>query len=573
MLKFFIVLTTLALTACGGSSESSSSAAAQPPVAQPPVAQPPKISLTSLTKAFKSSETVSIKGSATSPSGEALTILWAQTSGQSVELITPNSIDVSFIVPEKIDNNLVTLEMLVTDALGLTDRKSIDVEIYSDLVVEQPENVRFNDIDFSLTVEGGSNIATSFTSTDDSIISVDTNGLVSVMYVGEATIAIEQAQNGLIPALSKNINVVVNKEQLVPITVTNLNLYYGDIEAVIDIANENPAEYKIETANPYIVRKPTSNNVMNNSSSLSVSIQGEGDTTVQLTKLETETAEESITNVEVMVNFADFNEPRNTAPISTHDVNGLQMRYEQGDTIEYKYSARLINTTTDREQCGTYWNDVIELDSLNRPYSFEDKEYCVQPGEQIDLPSGTFTITQKNESNSDISWEKTPVQNLPFSQAFINTRWATCQWSNSRETYIAYLNNLAFYSGNFTCGFMYHNEPLMFRAQSEDNSSYSLITSTFSDLLPVSYLESNDDGEEVNVRAKRTTLSSHRINYNTATDEVRSESKDSCEVWHNPEIGPVKIICNDSDKGSYIDERRGHPIIELRIDIVGVTAN
>jgi hypothetical protein len=568
MLKFFIILTTLALTACGGSSESSPSAAVQPPVAQPP-----EISLTSLTKAFKSSETVSIKGSATSPSAEALTILWAQTSGQSVELITPNSIDVSFIVPEKIDNNLVTLEILVTDALGLTDRKSIDVEIYSDLVVEQPENVRFNDIDFSLTVEGGSNIATSFTSTDDSIISVDTNGLVSVMYVGEATIAIKQAQNGLIPALSKNINVVVNKEQLVPIAVTNLNLYYGDIEAVIDIANENPAEYKIETANPYIVRKPTSNNVMNNSSSLSVSIQGEGDTTVQLTKLETETAEESITNVEVMVNFADFNEPRNTAPISTHDVNGLQMKYEQGDTIVYKYSARLINTTTNKEQCHIYWNDVIKLDSLNRPYSFENKEYCVQPGEQIDLPSGTFTITQKNEDNAKISWDTAPVPNLPFSSAFINTTWSICEWSSDLQTYMAYSNNPVSYSGNYSCGFMYHKEPLVFRSSPEDNSSYSLITSKFSDLLPVSYLESNDDGEEVNVRAKRTTLSSNRINYNTATDEVRSESKDSCEVWYNPEIGPVKIICNDSYNGSYIDERRGHPIIELRIDIVGVTAN
>ena len=103
----WLLLTSVVLTACGGSGGSASNTAALTPNTAPSVSA-------GADQTVMASSIVNLSGIATDSDGSIATFSWAQTAGDSVNLSDENTANASFLMPA--NPSVTQFSLLVTEA-------------------------------------------------------------------------------------------------------------------------------------------------------------------------------------------------------------------------------------------------------------------------------------------------------------------------------------------------------------------------------------------------------------------------------------------------------------------------
>ena len=237
-----------------------------------------------------------------------------------------------------------------------------------------------------------------------------------------------------------------------------------------------------------------------------------------------------------------FIEPE--SEVSARNVHGEQRRYNMGDELSYHYTGRLFSTRVDK-QCSYEW-----------PYTTKPgtdtsvgTEYCVENFGDTTLPAGEFMAYLKEQSDNSIVWDTTP-NNLDFAAGSIAANYGYAKWDESQKTYIGKATNLDHYRGESTSAFMYHKKPLSHYSWLNDvgDETYAKYVYSFSDPIVTGYIDILDEelGQQVALQVKRTTLDVvGSIHDKNTGNFIRDNYIEQCDVWFNPEVGPVRVFCTD----------------------------
>ncbi|GAA5188450.1 hypothetical protein [Ferrimonas gelatinilytica] len=476
---------------------------------------------------------------------------WQQLSNLEIETITEGS-EVQVSVGQLVQAATLRMQARYRKENGYEAQQVIETPLYPDLKPFVPQNIRYGDEPVQLEVTGGHTGAYRYTSLTPDVVSIDASGMLSIKYVGHAEIQVIQLADGVYPQLEKSIAFEVGKTAGEQLELDSLELYFGDPEVTLELPPlGDQQEVVIASSDPYVVAPYEAENQQ------LLAIRGEGEALLHYEFSETDTHEAGEATQAVTVHYAVFSEPRVEAPISELSTNSIQTYYQPGDTLSYRYRARLINTTQDRTQCARRWTDQRDEQGY-----WITKEYCVEPGEQIDLPGGEFSARQSSEGPLKIIWDTEPLY-LPFTPQMMSLDWNRCYWEESQHTYVGYTKNSTSYSGKRTCALLYHPEPLEWRSWRVEGEDLSVTTFTFSQGNYSGMIETValDQHSLAYLKVNRTRLDTLRRNSNG------TEEPETCKLWFNPEVGPVRAICDDKSKD---DSRRSSPRLEVRLELIGI---
>ena len=492
---------------------------------------------------------------------------WTQVSGPAISITGNDKPEASFYVPTFAGAENIGIQLKITSEYE-NKITSVNIPVYAPLGLVDIGTVRLLDNDKKLTVTGGQNGDLLFESSQDEILSTDSEGLLTPHAVGESQVTVTQLATDVYPELSSTITITINKAIREPVDLPLISFYFGDSEQYLSLPVDDISD--IEFEKPYVVALAdlANHDMTQAGSSLLLDIQGEGETTVVYHSPETDIYEATTYEQAIEVQHAVFLSQRYEYPIVPLSAESVQTTYKKGDKLNYKYSARIMSTRDEGEQCYTYWTD--EQDESGK---WIRKEYRVEPGEQIELPSGVFSAQIKDEDidNQKIIWDTVPTY-LPFTSQMLAANWNRCEWSYAEQNYIGYADNVNNYEGNQTCSFLYHQQPLEWKSWREDGEGrYSLSNYTFEPSTYQGMMEvwDNQLSEMVYLEVNYAQLTVERSNRNP-DDTERTLELEVCDVWFNPEVGPVRVTCDDREKDATVYPRRSHPLLELRLEIESI---
>ncbi|MFC1520491.1 hypothetical protein ACFL6Z_12365 [Pseudomonadota bacterium] len=492
---------------------------------------------------------------------------WTQVSGPAISITGNDKPEASFYVPTSGGAENIGIQLKITSEYE-NKITSVNIPVYAPLGLVDIGTVRLLDNDKKLTINGGHDGDLLFESSQDEILSTDSEGLLTPHAVGESQVTVTQLATDVYPELSSTITITVNKAIREPVDLPLISFYFGDSEQYLSLPVDDISD--IEFEKPYVVALAdlAAHDMTQAGSSLLLDIQGEGETTVVYHQSETDIYEATTYEQAIEVQHAVFSSQRYEYPIVPLSAESVQTTYKKGDKLNYKYSARIMSTREEGQQCSTYWTD--EQDEIGY-WIF--KEYCVDPGEQIELPSGVFSAQIKDEDidNQKIIWDTVPTY-LPFTSKVLAANWNRCEWSYAEQNYIGYADNVNNYEGNQTCSFLYHQQPLEWKSWREDGEGrYSLSNYTFEPSTYQGMMEvwDNQLSEMVYLEVNYAQLTVERSNRNP-DDTERTLELEVCDVWYNPEVGPVRVTCDNRAKDPTVYPRRSHPLLELRLEIESI---